>query len=132
MSEMSDSRKILVVDDEQAVRDLFCEIIKMLGHEALACVDGESALECYRQAHEVGKPMDLVILDLNISQGMDGVQIMKKLKEIDSKVKAVVTSGNPEDPAMKEFSDYGFCAIIHKPYRVAQVSAILQELLSRP
>ena len=56
---------------------------------------------------------------------------MKRLIELDPKVKAIVSSGFSNDPIMAEFKDYGFRGVVKKPYQLEQLSRVLEEVLNR-
>ena len=74
-------------------------------------------------------PFDAVILDLTIPGGMGGKETVKKLLEIDSNAKVIVSSGYATDPIMSEYKEHGFSAIITKPYSVSQMEGTLRGIL---
>jgi len=90
---------------------------------------GAQALEMYRKALQNGKPFDVVILDLTIRGGIGGEETMKKLLELDPKVRAIVASGYTDSPIIKNFRDYGFAAALTKPYKIDQLQPILRQIL---
>ncbi|HEY7545498.1 MAG TPA: response regulator, partial [Blastocatellia bacterium] len=100
--------KILLMDDEERIRTVTGQILRMLGYEAEIAPNGQEAVEMYRQAMEAGVPFSAVILDLTIPGGMGGKEAIKKLLEIDPDVKAIVSSGYSNDPIMTRFREYGF------------------------
>jgi len=120
---------VLVMDDEDIVRDVSGEMLGMLGCKAVFASDGEQALELYRKALKQGRPFDAVILDLTIPGGMGGVETVKRLLDIDPDVKAIVSSGYSKDPIMSEFRKYGFSGVIAKPYRVMDFSKAVKAVL---
>src|SRR5208283_741938 len=85
--------KILVMDDEEMVRDTVGTIIGMSGHTVVLASEGGQAVEMYRRAHEAGEPFDLVILDLTVRDGMGGVAAARQLLQINPAVKMAVMSG---------------------------------------
>ncbi|HWR73659.1 MAG TPA: PAS domain S-box protein, partial [Nitrospirota bacterium] len=121
--------KVLVMDDEDVVRMVAGELIDQLGHEAGFASDGESALKMCQTAKELGRPYDVVVLDLTIRGGMGGVETIKKLREIDPDVKAVVSSGYSDDDAVSEYRKHGFRAFLKKPYDLEELRTILNTLL---
>ena len=62
---------------------------------------------------------------------MGGKEAIKELLKIDPQVKAIVSSGYSDDPIMADFQKYGFCEVIAKPYRVVELSKILQKIMSK-
>ncbi len=122
--------KVLVMDDEEIIRDVTGEMLTSLGYEMDFATDGNEAIELYRKAKESGKPFDVTIMDLTIPGGMGGKEAIKKLLEIDPGAKAIVSSGYSNDPIMADFRKYGFCAVIAKPYMVAELSEKLHKVIA--
>jgi two-component system cell cycle sensor histidine kinase/response regulator CckA len=125
-------RKILVMDDEELVRDIAAEMLEFLEYEAVLAERGEEAIKLYRQAMEAGDPFAAVILDLVIPNGIGGKECMEKLRQLDPKVKAIVSSGYSDDPVVANYPDYGFQGVLPKPYKIHELSDSLEKLgLSR-
>jgi CheY-like chemotaxis protein len=76
-----------------------------------------------------GRTYDLVILDLTIRGGMGGAEAMQKLLEIDPAVKAVVSSGYSDDVSVAEYREYGFRAVLKKPYVLGTLREVLNTLM---
>ncbi|MCG2773694.1 MAG: response regulator [Desulfobacterales bacterium] len=72
-----------------------------------------------------------MILDLTIPGGMGGKETIEKLLRLDPQIKAIVSSGYSDDPIMADFQKYGFSEVIAKPYRVVELSKILQRIISQ-
>ena len=123
------SGKVLVMDDEVSVQDVAGEILKRIGYEVEFAGDGAEAIERYRRAKESGAPFDAVIIDLTIPGGMGGKEAIKKLREFDPQVKAIVSSGYSNDPIMADHRKYGFSGVVPKPYRIHEMSRVLHEVL---
>ncbi len=121
--------KILVMDDEKIIRDLTQELLVNLGYEVVVAGDGNEAIQSYEDALAKGRPFDALIMDLTVPSGMGGVEAIKKLKELDPEVKAIVSSGYSNDPVMSDYEGYGFKAVLPKPYDGKQLSARLDNLL---
>ncbi len=122
--------RVLVMDDEEFVREISMEILNYLGCECVAAADGHVAIELYMQAQENNNPFDILIMDLTIPGSMGGVETLEKLLVLDPNVKALVSSGYANDPAMANYRDYGFCGVIPKPFRVEELKTTLDEFLS--
>jgi CheY-like chemotaxis protein len=117
------------MDDEEIIRAVAGELLTALGHDVAFAQTGEEALETYRAARETGRPFDVVILDLTIRGGMGGMDALRKLMEIDPKVKAVVSSGYSDDVALTNYREQGFRAFLKKPYNVEDLRKTLDSLL---
>lgn len=123
--------KILVMDDEEYIRKLASEILSGVGYEVTTARDGAEAIELYQRARDSGEPYHAIIIDLTIPGGIGGQETIQKLKQIDDGVKAIISSGYINDPAMISFQDYGFKGAIPKPYRAVELSMILREVISK-
>jgi PAS domain S-box-containing protein len=122
--------RVLVMDDEELVRDLVSDMLTNIGYKATAATDGTEAIELYRKSRESGYPFDAVILDLTIPGDMGGEEAVQRLREIDPEVKAIVSSGYSNDPIMADFRKYGFSDVIAKPYRTRELSQVLHRVMS--
>ncbi|HBU05096.1 MAG TPA: hypothetical protein DEA95_00420 [Nitrospiraceae bacterium] len=122
--------KILVMDDDDMVRDVAGAILRSLGYKVEFAKDGTEAIELYQKAIISGESFDVVIMDLTIPGGMGGKDAIKKLLNIDLQVKAVVSSGYSNDPIMSNYKAHGFSAVISKPYNVIDMSKTLHELIN--
>jgi len=122
--------KILVMDDEELIRDVSTAMLRQLGYEAHAVNDGEEAITRYLQAKKEGQPFALVIMDLTVPGGMGGKEAIAHLRQLDPQVKAVVSSGYANDPIMANFSEYGFCGVAPKPFSLQELSELLQTILN--
>jgi two-component system cell cycle sensor histidine kinase/response regulator CckA len=123
--------KVLVMVDEEVIRLLINELLTSTGYEVELSKDGVEAVELYRKAMESGQPFDAVILDLTVPGGMGGRETMKKLLEMDSEVKVIVSSGYSTAPIMSEYKKYGFSAVVTKPYTVSNMEKTLHDVLTK-
>ena len=119
------------MDDDEKIREILCRMLGRLGYEADSASDGSQAIEKFVKAKESGRPFDAVILDLTVPGGMGGKETIEKLLRIDPQVKAIVSSGYSDDPIMANFKKYGFSEVIAKPYKVVELSKILQRVITK-
>jgi len=119
---------ILVMDDEEVVRDLASMALEHSGHKVATCRDGKEAVACYAVAMSAGHPFDLVLMDLTIPGGMGGAEAAGQIIALDPEAKLVVSSGYSDDPVMASYWDYGFCAAIAKPYMAEELASRLGRL----
>ncbi len=122
--------KILVMDDEDIIRDVAKELLNHLGYEVVLSADGEEAFNLYKQAKETEKPFDAIIMDLTVPGAMGGKDLMQMLLRYDPQVKAIVSSGYSNDPIMAFYKDFGFCGVIMKPYRIKEFSEVLHKVIN--
>ncbi|MDF1614247.1 PAS domain S-box protein [Desulfurivibrio dismutans] len=121
--------KIIVMDDEEMVRQVLRQILEHLGHQVITVADGQQALEAYQTARQKGVPFDLIIMDLTIPGGMGGKEAVQKLRELDPTALVVVASGYADDPVLADYQAHGFAARLHKPILLEDLNQIIQQLL---
>jgi PAS domain S-box-containing protein len=123
--------RILVMDDEEILRNVAASILDTMGHEVVLAENGEEALKKCRELLEFGTPIDLVIMDLTIPGGMGGREAVGKLLEMDPKAKVIVSSGYSNDPVMANYKEYGFVASIAKPFDMQDLCNLVTEMLQQ-
>jgi PAS domain S-box-containing protein len=121
--------RILVIDDEPAVRTALSGLLSLRGHSVKAASSGRDGVACYQSARNAGSPFDLVIIDLTIPGELGGTAILTQLRSIDPRVRAVATSGYSENPVMAEPGRFGFAHTLPKPFTLAQIDAVLGDVL---
>jgi CheY-like chemotaxis protein len=117
--------RILVMDDEEAIRTLLVLMMGQLGYEAECTSDGEEAVKLYLRARESGREFVAVLLDLTVPGRMGGKEAAAELRRIDPSAKLIVSSGYADAPILAEFQKYGFDDVIRKPYTLADLSDVL-------
>jgi PAS domain S-box-containing protein len=122
--------RILIVDDEEAIRDLVEFTLTRLGYEVSQAGSALEGVDLYRGHLNSGKRFDLVILDLTLPGGMGGKEALKKLIEIDPTVNAIVSSGYAMDATMSRYQDFGFRGVISKPYEAAELGKTVYDVIA--
>lgn len=123
--------RIMVMDDEAAIRRLAVQALEILGYEVTAVADGQIAIEAYQKAFSSGKPFDAVILDLTVPGGMGGSAAISEILKIDPDAAAIVSSGYAADPVMAEYEKHGFSGIVCKPYSLNTLRTVLHTVVKR-
>lgn len=123
--------KILLMDDEEILRYTIGQMLSILQYEVETAKDGIETIELYNNAKEKGAPFDVVIMDLTIPGGMGGKETIKTLLKIDPNVKAIVSSGYSNSRTMANYEDYGFSAVLPKPYNINELSETLRKVLQK-
>jgi PAS domain S-box-containing protein len=127
----SGSGRILVMDDEEAVRDVLARTLGRLGYEVAGARHGVEAIALYQEAKAAGRAFDAVLVDLTVPGGMGGKEVADQLRQIDRSVTLIASSGYSDAPVMSEFRRYGFDDVIPKPWTPNQLSEVLQRCQRR-
>ncbi|RJP62068.1 MAG: response regulator [Candidatus Auribacter fodinae] len=122
--------KILVMDDEDMVRELLESALTTLGYKVTATRDGKEALEVFKNAWDNSQPFDLVIMDLTIPGGMGGKETITRLKREYPQARAIVSSGYSNDPVMADHTAYGFSGMVVKPFDIHDLSATIHNVIN--
>lgn len=122
--------KVLVMDDEEIVRDVVSEMLEFIGFAVEVVADGAAAVERYEAALKSDAPFDVVIMDLIVPEGLGGKDAVKQLLEVDPKAKVIVSSGYSNDPIMSKHEEYGFKGVAIKPFKIEDLSRTLQEVIN--
>jgi len=116
---------ILLIDDEEVILDVGEQLLKKIGHKVITAESGEEAIETYREnKHEI----DIVILDM-ILPGMGGAETYERLKEINSNVKVLLSSGYSIDGQAAEILERGCNGFIQKPFTLKKLSQKIRSIL---
>jgi len=118
---------VLLVDDEDSIVDVGEEILHMMGYQVLAARSGKEAINIYQKNQAT---IDIVILDM-IMPEMGGEETYDKLKEINPKVKVLLSSGYSIDGKAKEILEKGCDGFIQKPFTVEELSQKIREILDK-
>lgn len=119
---------VLIMDDEEMIRDLAAAMLTELGYQVESCADGVEAVSRYREAMAAGAPFSAVIMDLTIPGGMGGKQAAEMILAMDPDARLIVSSGYSNDPVMAQHADAGFRATLLKPYTVSDIAQVLHSL----
>lgn len=117
MPSSGDARLALVVEDDDSVREMLCELLESIGFQAMGCRDGREALKAAREVHP-----SVVTLDLHMP-GMDGVEVLQHLTsdETTAMLPVVVVSAYATDRRLREWRQVK--AIVSKPFDVDELCA---------
>ncbi|MDH3348878.1 MAG: PAS domain S-box protein, partial [Desulfobulbaceae bacterium] len=123
------SGKVMVMDDEETVRDVAAMMLSYCGYEVVKVSDGREAVDRYKKNGDGGS-IDLIIMDITIPGGMGGKEAIKEIININPNAKVIVASGYSNDPIMADYRKYGFRAAVAKPFTLEQLSIAVNRVLS--
>lgn len=116
---------ILIVDDEEMIRDLWLEMCGNSGYRVIAAADGESALELYRKEKD---QIGLIVLDL-IMPGMGGIRCLEELRRINPEVRILIASGHMDEGFVKQAMGLGAKGHISKPFDLSRTLKAVRDAL---
>jgi PAS domain S-box-containing protein len=122
--------RILFMDDEELLVRLCEEFLTEAGYQVETASGGAEAVQRYQHALQTGNRFDLVILDLKVPGGMGGHEALREMRAIDPDVRAIVSSGYSNDSIMANYADYGFVAVLTKPYTSHALTSLVAQILS--
>ena len=123
--------RVLFMDDEDPIRAMVEVLLGRLGLKVKTVADGGAMLREFATARAAGLPYDVVIMDLTVPGAMGGREAMQELLKLDPAVRAIVSSGYSGDPVLANYRAHGFCGIVPKPYRLADLAAAVRGALAR-
>lgn len=124
---MGKGEAVLVVDDAAEQREIACRILKRLGYNVQAVASGEAAV-----AHVKDVRVDILLLDMIMRPGIDGLETYKRILAIPPNQKAILASGFSENERVSEAMALGVGAFIQKPYAIEQIGTALRTVLDKP
>ena len=124
--------RVLLLDDEQDIRETSAAILHALGHRVVSVATGEAVLAAYRSAAASAERFDLAILDLTIRGGMGGMETLRALRALDKDTRAILTSGYSDD--VVSIGEHPFQAkyFLPKPYTMNQLRDMILALMEAP
>jgi CheY-like chemotaxis protein len=121
---LANGEKVLIVDDIIYQREIAACMLQKLGYATDAVASGEEAVE-YIQNNEV----DLIVLDMIMDPGIDGLEAYRRIKKLRPDQKAIIASGFSEGIRVKKTQELGAGAYVKKPYTIEKIARALQDEL---
>ncbi|OHE78724.1 MAG: hypothetical protein A2107_13990, partial [Verrucomicrobia bacterium GWF2_62_7] len=123
--------RVLLLEDEEIVSKAVVRMLEQLGYSCSLTTDGRETLKAYAEADAAGRPFAAVIMDLTIPGGQGGKETVKELRKLAPAVPVIVSSGYSDEAVMANYKDYGFDAVLPKPYDYEDLAATLAGLLKK-
>jgi PAS domain S-box-containing protein len=118
--------RLLVVDDEEAVREVLAEVLETMGYTVEICGDGAEAVEIYRRSPD---DVDVILLDM-IMPRMDGHDALVALRELDPAVRVLMMSGHTGAETVQGLLDTGATGFIRKPFDIQEIQLAVERAVS--
>lgn len=122
------SETILVVDDEDVVREAMKEMLESVGYKVLAAINGKEAVELYQSILDNNEKVDLVILDMNMPV-MGGREAFHQMKHLNPNVRVLLATGLGRSADAHAMLDSGVTGFFYKPFSMSELSKKVREVL---
>jgi PAS domain S-box-containing protein len=122
-------RRILLMDDDASILLVADSMLRCFGCDTVVAKDGQEALLAFQESLRKDSPFDAVVVDLTIPGGLGGKQAAEQLRALDERVKLIVSSGYSNDPILTNYKQFGFDAVLPKPYDIDQLYWVLRDAL---
>jgi CheY-like chemotaxis protein len=120
---------VLIMDDEEVIRDILSEMLEVIGFSVIATSDGNEAIAKFKEETDEGKTISCLIFDLTVPGGLGGKDAVKEIRKINQSIPVFVASGYADDPAISEPVKYGFTDGIPKPFTMKKLAEMLKKNL---
>jgi len=128
---LNGSYRILVVDDDPGVLSVARAILVGVGFAVIPAGSAELALSICREETLAGREISLIVLDLTLPGGMTGLEMLDCLKQVDSGVRVIASSGYFDESAAQAAQRRGFIGILPKPYSAEKLIKVVNWALGR-
>ena len=128
---VSEKGVVLVMDDDEMIRDVARGLFAYLRFGCDPAASGEEGVALYASALAQGRPYRCVIADLQVRGGMGGQEMASKILELDPAAKILACSGETNQ-VMRHYAEHGFFGTLEKPYSIQKLSTALQQTLDQP
>jgi len=125
---MAGRETILVVEDEEIVRLVICQVLVAEGYQVIEAEGPDQGLDALRSCDS---PVDLLLTDV-VMPGMNGEELAHKLVEIQPSLKVLFTSGFPDDVGEAAWTSSAQSEFLQKPFAPAALASKVRELLAAP
>jgi signal transduction histidine kinase/CheY-like chemotaxis protein len=130
--ELNKKAKILIMDDDVLIQNMFVKFLELLGFESVVIDDGNLILERLSEASKQSKPFDAIIMDIVIPGGMGGIETIELVRKNDPNIKVIVCSGYSEHSVLANYKTYGFNERLAKPFDFNDLKKVLANVLNNP
>jgi PAS domain S-box-containing protein len=124
------SMSILIMDDEEIVRNSLQHMLESYGHRVMCAEHGEECLNTYIKKLKSENYFDVIILDLTISGGKGGVWTLEQILKLNPSARAIAASGYSKDNALSNYRQAGFFAVLQKPFGIEALNKCLDEVIN--
>jgi len=121
------SETVLVIDDDPSQRDMAKDMLESLGYAVLTATDGRQAVRLVAD-----ETVDLVVLDMIMEDGYDGLDTYKAIRQLRPSQKAIIVTGYAETERVRQACELGVSKSVRKPYTLDLIGRVLRSVLDQP
>ncbi|MEM7307257.1 MAG: ATP-binding protein [Planctomycetota bacterium] len=123
--------RVLVLDDEAPVRELYGSALAWLGYRHVLTASGRDAIDEFVRARDAGRPFDILVLDLTLPGGMGGTDVLTEIAGLAPGVVALASSGYADSAVLSQPEAWGFAGALAKPFTVERLDEAIRAALAR-
>ena len=123
--------RILIMDDEDYIRNVVGDMIKAMGYTPITASDGKEAIKAVEKSIAENEKISLILLDLTVPGGMGGAEAVKEIRKISEDIPVIASSGYSDDPVIASPKEHGFNDSLKKPFLIAGLSEVINRNLKR-
>jgi PAS domain S-box-containing protein len=121
--------RLLVMDDEPAMRESLTELLSLRGYSVGAAGDGTEALRMFHEAQAASQPYAALLLDLTVPGGMGGIELADTIRRTDPITPIILMSGYAADFAPAMLAEKNICSTLTKPFTLAELSRVVEDCI---
>jgi PAS domain S-box-containing protein len=123
------SGTVIVMDDEEVIRDTLANMLRSFGYSVISCTEGRTAVAMFANEMKNKSAIVAMVFDITIPGGMGGKAAVKEIRKLNPGIPVFVASGYADDQVMKNPAEYGFTDSINKPFSIMELSEMLSKHL---
>lgn len=118
-------QKLLIVDDENDVREWAAKFFRKRKIEVFTASSGEAAIEIVSKERPSAMLLDITM------EGIDGIETLRRVREIDKEIKVVMVTGSEDKDALNKTKELGACDYIHKPLKISELENVVLKIFEK-
>ena len=130
LNPLYEEEKVLIVIDDESIGKVLSRLLENIGFEVDGASNGGEAINKCKNFMSKGNNYKLAILDFTISGEIGGKETVLKLRELDPKLKTIVSSDHSNDQIISEYKKHGFHGCVSKPYKFSVLSEVIHDVIN--
>lgn len=123
-----DTGNVLIMDDDRDILSTLATLLQKIGYNVTPAENAEKTISAFETAMSEDVKFSFVILDLTIKGGPGGIEVLKKLRELQPDIKVIASSGYSSKSGIGEYAKHGFNAAMDKPYTYSKLVQTVKKI----